>query len=196
MAPSGKRHSLHVAHHHPGRVRLRSKAFLGEGTADAAIDVLKRQPGVQSIEHRPITGSVLVHYTPGQIDTHDILDHVARAHDLVISEEAGPDPGDLPRLVIDAGREVNDLVSRLTGYRIDVRGAVPLALAGLAGYSFLTSKNRLPQWDNLAYWAFAVFTELHREEIAETAQAKKNFSREPKALEAALLDRLPPGAAI
>lgn len=160
-----ERRSIHLAHHHPGRVRLRSKAFLGVGSAHAALDALRNESGVEAVEHRPITGSLLVRYVPGQIHADEILARAAEAHGLVVSDEPAPDPSDLPRLVLDASRELNELVCRVTGQRIDARGVVPLGLAGLAGYSLLVKKDRLPRWDNLAYWAFVIFTQLHREEI-------------------------------
>lgn len=159
------RFPVHLAHHHPGRVRLRSKAFLGADTAAAAVEALKRKPGVHSVEHRPISGSVLVRYEPGQIEPSEIVAHAAQAQGLGVSYEPVHDPADLPRLVVEVSREFNEFVARATGYRVDARGFVPLTLAGLAGYSLLTKKDRLPRWDNLAYWAFAVFTQLHREEV-------------------------------
>jgi len=53
----------------------------------------------------------------------------------------------------------------VTGGRADLRGIVPAALAGLAIYSFIEEKNRMPRWDNLLYWGFNIFTLLHRREI-------------------------------
>lgn len=158
--------ALRLAHHHPGRVRLRSKAFEGANTADRALAALRERPGIEYVEHSPITGSVLIHYTPGQIGADEIMEDVAGAAELTISDEKAPDPSDLTHLIIDKGRDLNALVAKVTGYHTDVRGIVPIALAGLAGYSFLTQKGRLPNWDNLAYWAFSIFTELHREELA------------------------------
>jgi hypothetical protein len=167
-------HALHLAHHHPGRVRLRSKAFEGENTAGPALAALRSRPGIEYVEHGPITGSVLIHYTPGQIGADEIVARVADASGLCVSNEKVPDPADLTHLIIDKGRDLNALVAKVTGYHTDVRGIVPIALAGLAGYSLITQKGRLPNWDNLAYWAFSIFTELHREELATPrAQSKE-----------------------
>jgi len=172
MAPSGeKNRRLHLVHHHPGRLRIRSSAFQGRGTADAALDALARNPGVEGTEHNPITGGVLVQYKPDKVRADDILGLVAAASELIVDPGKVPDPSEVPRVVIDKARALNAYVTKLTGYRVDIRGLLSVGIAGLAGYSFLTGKRRLPRWDNLAFWAFSLFTQLHAEEIAAARNA-------------------------
>ncbi len=71
-------------------------------------------------------------------------------------------------IAIDAAREANALVSELTGHQTDLRSLVPMGLAALAVYSAGASKHQLlPRWDNLLYWSYNIFTQLHRREIQE-----------------------------
>lgn len=57
------RHKLHVAHHTPGRVRMKIPTAKGDPEAMAKIaDAFARTPGVEKVSANPVTGSVLVHY--------------------------------------------------------------------------------------------------------------------------------------
>jgi hypothetical protein len=139
---------------------------------------------VERVEHNPITGGILVHYVPGQIDADEIINHVAESSGLAVSETPATDPADLPKLIIEKSRDLNAIVEKLTGFRADVRSVIPIALASLAGYSLVKRKDRLPSWDNLAYWAFAIFTELHKEEISAPSPPEGSRAREGHGLRA------------
>jgi hypothetical protein len=170
MAHRHAKHTVRVAHHHPGRVRIRSNAFQGEGSADGVVEALRRDPAIESVEHSPITGSVLVRYVPAEIDADTILARAADTAHLVVGYDKARDPSDLTHQIIRGSKILNDAVTRLTGHRTDIRGILPLTLAGLSGYAFVTGKDRLPRWDALAFWAFSIFTQLHEEEIREATR--------------------------
>jgi hypothetical protein len=58
------RHKLHVAHHTPGRVRMKIPSAKGDAEAMAQIaDSFARTPGVEKVNANPVTGSVTVHYS-------------------------------------------------------------------------------------------------------------------------------------
>jgi Heavy metal associated domain 2 len=164
-----EREHLELAHHHPGRLRVRADALI------EALEVVQRiresldaLPGILSVKYTARTGSVLVEYEPGHADADDIILRIADAADVLppLEEEALRERRARPALLtIGVTRELNKLAEDLTGGRTDLRSIVPAALAGLAAVSFVSEKNRMPRWDNLLYWGFNIFTMLHRREI-------------------------------
>lgn len=165
------REHLELAHHHPGRLRVRA-----DGLVDA-LDVVQRVresldavPGIVSVKYTAQTGSILIEYEPGLADADDVILRIAEAADLeppldeatLRSMRARP-----ALLAIGATKELNRLTEEVTGGRADLRSLVPAALAGLAVFSFMEEKQRMPRWDNLLYWSFNIFTMLHRREIDE-----------------------------
>jgi len=171
-----EREHLELAHHHPGRLRVRADALI------EALDVVQRiresldaVPGILSVKYTAQTGSILVEYEPGHADADDIILRIAEAADLEppLDEATLREQRARPALLsIRAARELNRLTEEVTGGRADLRSIVPAALAGLAVYSFVGEKNRLPRWDNLLYWGFNIFTLLHRPEIDEDPDAR------------------------
>lgn len=160
-APRG---DLAVAHHHPGRLRVRSEVFAGRDPL-AVRRAISALPGVRGVEHNAQTGSLLIDYAPGKVDPQAIIARALVAGDLALAGAARRE--DTAERVVAAARALDDLVSGITGARIDLRTLVPAALAGLSAYSFVRHRpdGRIPRWDNLLYWAYATFSALHRREI-------------------------------
>jgi hypothetical protein len=125
--------------------------------------------GVRSIRLNPAAGSVLVEYEPGEVDPNVLIDVVAFTAELEAppTDELTAQPRRPARVAIGAARDLNAWADRFTGGRADLRSLVPLAMTGLAAYSFVARKDRLPRWDNLAYWAFSLFQAFHASEIAD-----------------------------
>jgi hypothetical protein len=193
------REPLTLVHHHPGRLRLRADAFRatdatpptsGEGPGqggdppqgtpqpspfDRVRAALDAEPGIVAVTHNARTGSILVEYQPGLTDSETILSLVAQAAGLDMPSEESL-PGKKPALIaIDAAREVNELVSDLTGQKTDLRSLVPMGMAALAAYSFAYSAHkRMPRWDNLLYWSYNIFSQLHRREIERGEKLPRN----------------------
>jgi hypothetical protein len=161
---------LTLVHHHPGRLRVRADAFR-EGDAPAKVlDALDAEPGIVSVSHNPRTGSLLVEYQPGLADSETILARIAEAAGLEMPSDEPPPPKKPALVAIDAAREVNELVADLTGEQTDLRTLIPFGMAALAAYSLVYHPDeRLPRWDNLLYWSYNVFTQLHRREIERSA---------------------------
>lgn len=166
---------LVLAHHHPGRLRLRSDALrhaevdgeAGERVARvrAALDAVG---GVHGVHHNERSGSVRVDYEPGAVDPNAIIELVARAAGLAPpspAEDALRDRARPAVAAISAARDLNAIAHDLTGGRADLRDLVPMAMTGLAAYSYFVKKDPLPRWDNLAYWAFSLFQSFHKSEI-------------------------------
>ncbi len=170
-----EREALELAHHHPGRLRVRADALVGaEELVQSVREALDAVPGVASVKYTPRTGSLLVEYEPGHADADEIILRIAEAAglDRPLDEATLRERRARPALLaIGATRELNRLAEEVTGGRADLRTLVPAALTGLALFSFLEEKNRLPRWDNLLYWGYNMFTQLHRREIdAEPAR--------------------------
>lgn len=169
------RPTLELAHHHPGRLRVRSDALARGEEALARFSrvalAIEGRPGVRVVRHNAASGSVLVEYVPGAVEPDALVDAIAAAADL---EPPPPDAHERARLrqpalvAIGVTRELNSVAEKILGGRADLRTLVPMAMLGTAAYSFVTGKNRLPRWDNLTYWAFSLFQSLHAEEIART----------------------------
>lgn len=172
-----RRAELTIAHHHPGRLRLRSRSFEGRAGAEvgaAACDAVARARGVRHARADARTGSVLVLYDPAETHADDLVRVVAEASGLPVGD-GRPAPGDedhLALVAIDAVREANAIVQDLTHHRADLRILVPAALAGLGVWSAATRGVRLPGWDNLVYWAYSIFVAVNEREIeARTGEA-------------------------
>jgi copper chaperone CopZ len=164
---------LTVAHHHPGHLRLRSRALEGLAGSErgaAAANALRAVDGVREVQASAHTGSILVLYDPRLVGPDALVGAAARSTGIAIGSGKAR-PGDEDRLAyvaIDVVREANTLVQDLTHHRADLRVLVPAALAGLAAWSLVERGARLPSWDNLLYWSYSVFLavnapELHRD---------------------------------
>ena len=169
---------LELAHHHPGRLRVRSDLLSKTGRDEDARERLENirsslegMRGVLTVRLTPQAGSVLVEYEPGAIDPNALIDSIARAGDLdpPPSEEEERACRVRPAArVVAAARKLDTLTYELTGGWAGLRDLVPMAMTGVAAFSFVTKKDRLPRWDNLAYWAFSLFLALHAGEDART----------------------------
>jgi hypothetical protein len=182
-SPSEVRDHLELAHHHPGRLRVRADALVDALDLVQAIrESLDAVPGILAVKYTAQTGSILIEYEPGHADADAIILRIADAAGL----EPPLDEAELRKrrtrpaiLAIGATRELNKLADEVTGGRADLRTLVPAAMAGLAVYSFMEEKQRMPRWDNLLYWSFNIFTMLHRREL-DTAY-ERHSSAKPRA---------------
>ena len=57
----------------PGRVRLRAPVFKEADLVEKARSILEKSDAVKKIEHNPLTGSVLIEYTPDKIPMEKLL---------------------------------------------------------------------------------------------------------------------------
>jgi hypothetical protein len=189
---SNEREALRLIHHHPGRLRLRARAFEG---SPARVDLVRARldavPGVTGVDHSLLTGSLLVTYEPGMIEPDVLVAHVAEAADLDLPRPDVPDPNRAGIIAIEAVRELDGAIEELTGHRASLKTIIPAALAGLSIYSWIEHpEHRLPRWDNLLYWSYNVFSQLHRREI-EAAEDRSEAEHARRSAEAAARPRTP-----
>jgi hypothetical protein len=146
---------------------VRASAFEGPDAAAPVIEALQGVAGVGTVTHNPRTGSVLVEYQPGLADAETILERIAHASGLGMpSDDIRTRVREPAVVAIDATKELNEIVYELTGERADLRTLIPVGMAALAAYSWVNHPDvRFPRWDNLLYWSYNIFAQLHRKEI-------------------------------
>jgi hypothetical protein len=166
MTGEARDRGLAVAHHHPGRLRVRSSAFEGDDALRASTERwLTEQPGVLVVSSHAPTGSILVAYDPSRIDAGELLIAVASRARLVVTAKAPR--GLRAQALFDAARAVDESVVGWTGGRLGLGLAIPVALGISSIASFVLSPHvRAPRWDNLLYWGVHFFRTLNDDERA------------------------------
>jgi hypothetical protein len=144
---------LVVAHHHPGRLRVRSRAFaLDEALRESTGRWLAEQSGVLDVRVHPDTGSILIAYDFAHADAGDLLTAVAERARLSIVE-----PKASTQALLDLTRDLDNSLFESSGGRFGLGVALPLAMAiGSVGSFFWSAHLRTPRWDNLIYWGVQV----------------------------------------
>ncbi len=165
--PSDAAALLHLVHHHPGRIRVRSEVFVGQDApAVAAVRTsVEGIFGVTAVDHTPLTGSLLIRYEPGLAEPGLIAARIAEAAGLSGVVDDATDRGrrvDPAAVVVSTVRAANTVARELTGGRADLSVIVPAALASAAVVSFTRSSDRMPRWDNLLWWSYSMFLDWHR----------------------------------
>jgi hypothetical protein len=161
-----------LVHHHPGRLRFRGSAFADSArVAERARNALEGMPGVARVAHNATSGSLLVEYAPEAIDADTVL---TRMFEAGIRLEDRPRP-DAARVVVGAARAANARVAGATQGVADLHGIVSFLLGAGAIASFVVGRGpRLPRWDNLLYWSYTFFREVH------AADAERSSWRPPR----------------
>jgi hypothetical protein len=155
---------LAVAHHYPGRLRMRSRAFeRNEVLLDTIERWLGEQPGIKLVSAHGPTGGILVAYDPCVVDAGQLLLATAARARLEIAE---PAPRVSPaQRVFDAMRSLDDLVQEWSGERFGLGVVVPVALGIASIGSFVSGPHaRTPRWDNLLYWGIQFFRTLNEDQ--------------------------------
>lgn len=168
---SGDADLLRIASHVPGRLRVRAEKFRGEGATAEVVDRVAAERGVTSVTASEVTGSVLVHYDPAQIQLDRLISTLLAAGSIegVALEQEEPRVGPLGARLRDALRRVDARACQATNGRLDIRTGVPAAFL-IAGLGRFVAGNRLmPHWYHLAFWSFLTFVNLNpRERSAES----------------------------
>jgi len=165
---------LRLVHHHPGYLRVRVAAFLGQDDASpvvtAARSAAEAVPGFRSWTLNPKTGSVVIQYDPGAVEPDDLLKHIAKNggfRGVEIATRTKVNRQELVSNFLDTVEGINRAVDRLTGGRADLREITPVALAAVSVVSFILDQNRgrLPEWSGALYHSYRIFMHWHRPEV-------------------------------
>jgi hypothetical protein len=188
------KHRAKVAHHVPGRMRLKVDAAKGNDTLLEEIrQTLVTVPGIHDIQINAATGSVTVHYS---VDAHPELhtsidqhqEHFSTAHvppvtkldDMtkMIGEEAEflADHSHTARVVVDFCKKLDSGVKSMTGNAVDLKVLVPLGLAAVT-FVEIGATAATPVWVTIGLFSLNHFVELQAHQAAE----RRNGANTPAA---------------
>ena len=157
-----------VAHHTPGRLRLQVQR--GAEVSEAHRRILASVaalPGVEQVEVRPASRSVVVHYTPAQLELQRLLDEGVTAATIDLVEEgvravastaSGTTVG---RSIVTSVGRVNTGIGSATGGTLDLRDIFPLTLFGFGLRRLAEGSLQPVPWYNLLYYGYSTFMALH-----------------------------------
>jgi hypothetical protein len=167
------RRFVQLVHSLPGRTRLRL-AWLRHHPeeATALADALAAQPGIEEVQVRPSTGSVLVLHEPDLLGMEGLLTQVQRVTGglpVVRPGERPPEDGEALARTLQEGsslaraaarfvRGVNTDVVRASEGKADLGMLTAMGFVALGVGEVVTSgKLPLPPWFSLGWWAFRTF---------------------------------------
>lgn len=157
-----------IAHQSPGRIRLSvERPARTEEIARRIEQALAGIAGVRQVEARPASRSVVLYYSPLEVEVQRIVDEglpkagvdlVEMGVKAVASAASGTRVG---RVVVGAVGGANSRLERATGGILDLRDLFPLTLFGL-GLRRVAQGNLQPvPWYNLLYYGYSTFAALH-----------------------------------
>ena len=166
IAP-GPRPKVTLVYHHPGRLRLQGDALVRSTSFAARMrDALSGVGGIARVAHNATSGSLLIEYAPERIDADVILGALA---DIGFRLEARPRRPDATRALVGAARGLNAQVGDATRGAADLHGVVSFALGVGAITSLVLGRQpRWPRWDNLLYWSYTFFRDVHVRDIGRS----------------------------
>ncbi|HSP81454.1 MAG TPA: hypothetical protein VLQ93_23250 [Myxococcaceae bacterium] len=175
---------IYLAHASPGRTRLRLPWLRKEPEQVAPLaDALEQLPGMEVVEVRPYTGSVLCTHDPLLLTVEALVEAVKRhtGVELVVhpGERSQAEEEELLRtlrtgtnLAVETSRFFKGLnldLLRATEGRLDMPTLAALSFMVAGAVEVVVTKNLpLPPWFNLGWWAFSTFTRLERKTIKGT----------------------------
>ncbi|WP_342378773.1 hypothetical protein NVS55_05170 [Myxococcus stipitatus] len=174
---------IYVVHVLPGRVRLRLPWLREHASlANALAEGLMAVQGMDEVEVRPFTGSVLCRHDPEMLEAKDVVREVRELTGVDLVIRPGEEPPEEAALfaALETGSDVARATSRFVkGLDVDVlratHGRVGLGVLMSMGFAaagvakvVTTRQLPMPDWFNLAWWAFATFTGVERTAINNT----------------------------
>jgi hypothetical protein len=158
---------LTVAHHLPGRTRLRTPVLRKEASAcERLADALAAIPGVREVKVRPYTGSVLIEHED-QLPIGTLveaarvtlaIDHILAVGEKPPLEAEVPPFSSIARKVVLAARDLDRDVRRGSDGTIDLGMLATLGFLSAGAAEVVASgKLPLPPWFTLAWWGFRTF---------------------------------------
>jgi hypothetical protein len=163
-----------IAHHLPGRLRLKFREAKGSRSALSKIaQICAEIDGVEKVEINPITGTILVMYEPGRNgDFPEMLDRISSNGSVftlepedavapaVKANRQAQKPSEGAASIVAAVRSLNTDLKRASDNKVDLALLLPLAAAGLA-LGKRRSAQGTPIWVTLTIFAFQSFLALN-----------------------------------
>lgn len=193
-----KKHATELAHATHGRIRLKIPAAKNDpALLDKVREAFQKIPGIQAIEARHHSNSVVIFYDSKHhpdpsslfaslmaIESSPIgneqpvqarrapkteLDEITGA----IEEEAEflADHSHVARSVVDAVKKLDREIKRATGSNVDLKILTPIVLAGVT-FIEIGAAAATPMWITLVIFSLNHFVELRAHNVAEAATTR------------------------
>ncbi len=175
----------YVHHHLPGRLRLRIPAVRGEEDELRELgSAIARTPGISQVEYNPITGSILIQYSPERYRNLQSLESSLSASAVPIAVNNSY-PAHRPsqhqrhtrgRSVAAKGvdsffKQLDHEIRIATDNEVDLKFILPFGV-GILGILALRLSSTTPLWLTLLIFAFNSFLGLHAPTPAELGVAE------------------------
>ncbi|HKV56136.1 MAG TPA: hypothetical protein VJN94_16000 [Candidatus Binataceae bacterium] len=175
----------YVHHHIPGRLRMRVPSAKGENEVLRELSsAIATVSGVSEVEYNPVTGSILIQYSPAQHQTLESLDAGLNASSVPIivrkttpARHSSGSANSKYRRQSVAAEKVNAFFKRLdldirsaTDNEVDLKFILPF-LVSILGVLAVRRSSATPLWLTLLIFAFHSFLGLNVEAIDELSAA-------------------------
>jgi Heavy metal associated domain 2 len=170
----------HIAHHVPGRMRIRVRGGKhNPHLLDKVKGPISQMDGVRNVEVNPTTGSLVIHYRsrhPRKFETeiaeqgsstgafHLALPQIGEAGEIwgAVQQEAEflAAHSQLARSIVQGTQQLDAAVKVATDNNLDLKVLVPLGLAAFS-FMYLGTDVSTPLWISLGIFSFNSFVSLH-----------------------------------
>jgi cation transport ATPase len=177
---------MHVAHHTPGRVRMKVPTAKGDPEAMRAIaDSFAAVPGVESVSVNPTTGSLTLKYSatrqvevhanlgarigddykPPETEIDKLTDNIAREAEFLAEHSH------TARMIVDFFTRLDAAIKRNTGNYVDLK--IILAAVIVGGTIFEVGMSAAtPVWLTLAVFSVNHMVQLHQHQLMREANGQ------------------------
>ncbi len=177
MGDKKVRPRAYISHHIPGRVRVKvPDAKRHPELLEKLRELIVSAPGVETVDCNPLTGSMLIHYSPRADETSpDFLSTGSGSaapfsldppqptqSGKKVRRRAGrkKEHSQAAKAIVEFFGDVDDVIRAATGDMLDLKVLLPLA-AGVVGITLLPKSKTTPLWLTLMIFAFSSFLILH-----------------------------------
>ena len=146
---------IETKHLLPGRVRFHIPLLVGDGTGIQSIETqLQRVEGVDSVEAKKISGSVVILYQPEKIAPELLFAALIRVLGLEKELERTPQ-STVAKELRNIGEALNRTVYSMTDGLVDLWTIIPLVLLGVGIRKIMTERTlSFPAGFTLLWWAY------------------------------------------
>jgi hypothetical protein len=181
----------YISHHIPGRVRIKiPEAKRNRALLERIRESILSAPGVETVDCNPLTGSVLIRYSPPVHENFSaFLAFLSSSNGSITPLSLEPvqssrparkvrrraarerEPSEAAKAITEFFGDLDDVIRAATGDQLDLKILLPLAAAAL-GITLLPKARGTPLWLTLMIFAFSSFLMLHEPVAAEAEAAE------------------------
>jgi hypothetical protein len=161
----------YIAHHIPGRIRIRLPHARGDRAFLEQINQsISPRPGVRYVEVNPATGSVVIHYedSPPEDFKQSLALHADHEDLFMLDLNSHTEERNVSHSIDSGFKNLSNSVKRATDGAIDLKELFPVVLAA-AALAFIKTAEGTPLWVSLLNFSFSSYMALHEPEQIENA---------------------------